>query len=219
MLGGDEEFSVALGTLDWAFSVADHAPVRERTEPAGDAIADLGVMRGISDHAALAYAAAPDLELGLDQRHQNCTRRRERKRRWQHYLETDEARVANHEPNRLGHVLGCQITRVEAFEHDYAPVLTEPPVELTASNIDGVDTRRAALQQHVGEPARRSADVEANTVVRVEVELIESIRQLDTASRDPRMGLTAHLDICVLGDRGPGLVEPLVIGKDSAGAD
>ena len=43
MLGGDEEFAVALGTLDRAFSMADHAPARERAEPARYAIADLGV--------------------------------------------------------------------------------------------------------------------------------------------------------------------------------
>ena len=51
------------------------------------------------------------------------------------------------------------------------------------------------------------------------MKVVEAMGQLDTATRNPRMRFSTHLDFCVLGDRRTGLVEPPLIGKDSARAN
>src|SRR3546814_4451723 len=70
---------------------------------------------------------------------------------------------------------------------------------LAASDVDGIDLRRAARQRHVGEAAGRGADVEAAEAGGVDREAVEGMRQLDAAARYPGMILAAQRDRRMLG--------------------
>ena len=82
-----------------------------------------------------------------------------------------------------------QITGVQPLHDQDAGVLAQAPVELPVTDVDRDHHRRSALEQAVGEAAGRGADVEAATPVDVDLELGESVLELDPASRDELFGL------------------------------
>ena len=67
--------------------------------------------------------------------------------------------------------------------------------------IDREHPRRAARQQHVGEPAGRAADVHRDRAGGIEREVVERMRQLDAPARDPRMIAPAHFERGIGRDR------------------
>jgi hypothetical protein len=69
---------------------------------------------------------------------------------------------------------------------DFAARL-EARMQLPGSDIDGVNTARAALQEQLGKPAGRRADVETDAVRDVEMKVVERRRKLDPAARDIRV--------------------------------
>ena len=68
--------------------------------------------------------------------------------------------VDDREVDRLGQGRGGQGARVRPLHRDDARVATERLGELAATHVESVDAARAALQQDVGEAARRGADIE-----------------------------------------------------------
>ena len=118
--------------------------------------------RLVADDAALADLVAADLELRLDQRDDRLARRRPQQLGdpRQHERQRDERHVDHREVARLGDPREIEVADVLALEHDDARVLAERPRELAVADVDRVDPRRAAAQQHVGEAAGRRADVE-----------------------------------------------------------
>ena len=80
-----------------------------------------------------------------------------------------------------------QMARVQPFVDDDARILPQLPGELAVADIDRIDPRGAARQQHVGEAAGRGADIEGDLSVDRDREMIERVSQLDAAPRDPRM--------------------------------
>src|SRR5438874_6719297 len=61
-------------------------------------------------------------------------------------------------------------------------------MQLLVPDIDGIDTARTALEQHVGKTTSRRADVETDTVPGVDLRMIESGCELHAATRDVRVG-------------------------------
>ena len=57
-------------------------------------------------------------------------------------------------------------------------------MELAAPDVEGDHARRAALEQDVREAAGRGTDVERVPPGRVDVELVEGVRELVAAARD-----------------------------------
>ena len=87
-----------------------------------------------------------------------------------------------------------QLSGVRPLEHGHARVVAEPFVELAAADVESDHPRRAALEQDVGEAAGRGADVERVAPGRVDVELVEGVRELLPAARDePRRPLDDEL--------------------------
>src|SRR5207244_5044168 len=93
-----------------------------------------------------------------------------------------ERDIADDELRREGQLR--HVARVRSFKNDHARVFANPRVELAVTDVERDHTRRAPLKQHVGETARRGADVEAVAAGRIDVERIERIRQLDPPARD-----------------------------------
>ena len=85
------------------------------------------------------------------------------------------------------------------------------------SHIDGIDFGRALGEQHIGEPARRCADIEGHHAGYINREMIERMRQLDATTRYPRMVLGFDLDLLIVGKRRARLVELAVAAPYLAG--
>src|SRR3546814_19028808 len=56
---------------------------------------------------------------------------------------------------------------------------------LVGAAIDRIDPRRAFGQQHVGEAAGRASYIHRYGVIHVPAEMIQGVRQLDPAARNP----------------------------------
>ena len=88
--------------------------------------------------------------------------RRKRRDRRQDQLQRDERDVDGDELDRLVEVLRLQIARVDLLAIDHARIVAQRDVELSVADVDRVHLRRAVLQHHVREAARRRADVRAD---------------------------------------------------------
>ena len=79
----------------------------------------------------------------------------------------------------------CELPRIRPLQRAYARVVAQTPGELPPADIDGVDARGAAAEQHINETARRGTQVQADRTGRVETESLQPGLQLDAAARDP----------------------------------
>src|SRR3546814_3103225 len=70
---------------------------------------------------------------------------------------------------------------------DHPVILPEFPGKLVGAAIDRIDPRRAFGQQHVGEAAGRASYIHRYGVIHVPAEMIQGVRQLDPAARNPGM--------------------------------
>ena len=65
----------------------------------------------------------------------------------------NEADIADRQIDWLAEIGQFEISGVEAFVHDDARIAAQLPVELAGADVDGMDARRAVLQQAIGEAA------------------------------------------------------------------
>jgi hypothetical protein len=71
---------------------------------------------------------------------------------------------------------------VEVLDHDDAFVVPQLPVQLTMADVERDHSNGTALKKDVGEAARRGADVQALATANVDVERIEGVGELESAS-------------------------------------
>ncbi len=86
-----------------------------------------------------------------------------------------------------GRSAGSSVRAFDALDDHDPRVVTEAPVELTVADVESNHTGRAASEQHVGESARRCADVERLPSVDRDAESVDRVRELDAAASDIRM--------------------------------
>ena len=142
--------------------------------------------RRIADDAALSHGRATRLELRLDQRHQPGSGRAERQRHGQRLRQRDEAHVGDERADRLRHEGAIEPARVATLERDDPRVGGKARVQLVVADVDRIDARRAAVEQHLGEAAGRGADVQGNDALDRETEMVEGGDQLRGSARHVR---------------------------------
>ncbi len=157
--------------------------------------------RGVPDDAALADLAASCLELRLHEGDDVAGGRRG--------AAATTGRMSRREMNDTSMVTMSNGARaggrsarvsVRAFMRSItidARIAAKLPIELAVADVERDDARRAALQQHVGEPARRSADVEGRASLDGNAERVERMRKLDPAAADVRMIGPATRHVCI----------------------
>ena len=74
---------------------------------------------------------------------------------------------------------------------DDARVPAQSRVKLAVPDVDRVHAPGSTLQEHVGEAAGRGAQVAADQIFRIELEVIEAVLQLESAARDVAERLAA----------------------------
>ena len=156
---------------------------------------------------------AVELELRLDQADEPSPLAGELEHVRQYKPLRNEAHIDDDRVRRFAERRCRERARVDAFERADARVRRETRVELSVTDIDGDDLRRAAREQDVGEASGRGADVEADEASRIEREGVERGGKLDSAPRRPGMRRLGF-DRRVTGNLFRGLLE-----RDSADAD
>src|SRR5687768_16480382 len=149
---------------------------------------------GVPDDAALADGFAASLELRLDEGHDFTPWRYQIEDRGENLLERDERDVDGSQRRSFLEETRIDRPGVHAL-HDHDPrVATQLLVELTSPYVDGVDTGSDVLQQAVREPAGRCADVHAHPASRIDLELVERMRELFSTTAHVRR-TAANLDL------------------------
>ena len=172
-----------------------------RLAPFGDQrhgdLVDHAGLHGRVANDTLRRLGPPGLELRLDQHERLPTRRGEPQGGRQREADGDERDVARHELGRerqLGERAG-----IHTLEHGHPCVAPHAIVELAVADVEGDHTRCASLEQNVGEPAGRRADVEAVEPVDVDAEQVECVCELVPGARDVRRRRN-HLELDVRRD-------------------
>src|SRR5690606_33144829 len=117
----------------------------------------------------------------------------------------DERDVDDDDVDRAGELRGREIPRVAPLDDDHARIISQPPVELTVTDVERDDPAGAALQQHVGEAAGGGADVERLSPLDGNAKGVERVRQLHAAAADIRMVRLYQLNRRVVCHLGAGL--------------
>jgi hypothetical protein len=147
---------------------------------------------GIAHHPAFADVPAAGLELRLDESHKPGILGGERQRRRQYRREANKARIASDHVDRLWDLDSGEIAGIQPLVNNDAWILPQFPGELAMTDVDGINARGAARQQHVGEAACRSADIEGCPPLNVDPEMVQGMKKLDPATRHP--GMVVPLD-------------------------
>src|SRR3546814_2234477 len=90
---------------------------------------------------------------------------------------------------------------------------------LVVAAIDRIDPRGALGQQHVGEAAGRASYIHCYCVSHVPAEMIQGVRQLDPAARNPGMIATPQFNRRIFGPRLSGLFDLSLARIDYTGKD
>lgn len=77
-----------------------------------------------------------------------------------------------------------QMPRVGSFHDDHTRILTEFPRQLALTDIDGMDTDRAVLQQAIGESTGRCPEVHSRKTSHIESELPQGMLEFLAAPAD-----------------------------------
>ena len=104
--------------------------------------------------------ARPGLELRLHEQHEVGVGGGAAHERGRDGAQRDEGQVGDREVDRAADVLGLEVAGVGALEHRDPRVGAQRPRELTTPDVDREHRRRAGLEQAVGEPAGRRAEIE-----------------------------------------------------------
>ena len=102
--------------------------------------------------------------------------------------------------------------RVRPLQHRDARIGAETRVQLPVADVERDHARRTALEEDVGEAARRGADVDALEAGGIDAEPVQPVRELLAAARDiRRRALDRELGVVLH------LVAGLVVAVDEAG--
>src|SRR5581483_10917660 len=138
----------------------------------------------IGDDAAAPDFAAPDFKLRLDERNDRRAIDKARGERRKYLCQRDEGYIYGCQIEEGRELKGVKVAGVLAFDDDDARILAQLPRQLIVTHINGPHTRRAVLQQTIGEAAGRSADIDADAVARIDMKLAERRFKLQAAATD-----------------------------------
>jgi hypothetical protein len=183
---------------------------------------------GVADNAALADVGATGLELRLDENDGGAfpgvgQRAERRENRRQNERGGDEGDVHGEEGSGWlrwhEEFAEGEEARVGALAEGDAGIIAERLGDLAVASIYSKDSGGAVLQHTVGEAAGGGADIDAGEAGEVDGPVGEGVLQLEAAAADVLEVGAEETDDCVGGDGGAGLVDALLVDKDTACED
>src|SRR6185369_7668231 len=191
----DKKFTVAVAARDRAVVPALHAQTQCRTAVA-QAFLDDGVERRIRDDSALAYLPRLQFELRLDQHQRRATGLEQGHQRRQDQGERNERQVAGDQVEVVAHLLRRELTRIDAFDRDYARIAPHFLVQLTMADVHSGHPCSAVLEQAVGEPTGGLPDVQADLAGHVDSAGRQRAFELQATARNvTRFGAVQQLHL------------------------
>ena len=103
--------------------------------------------------------------------------------------------------------------------HDHARIVAQLPGELAVADIDGMHQRRAVREQHIGEPAGRRADIEADAPLRRRARNARAHARASARRARPRGGPARAVQSGVLGQQVARLGDPPLAAEHVPGHD
>lgn len=154
--------------------------------------------RWVGDHPTTSVdLGASRFELRLDQEHHRSTRLAHRDERIDDQSERDERQVTDDDIDLTAEHVGVDPPHVGPFQIDDTRVGAESLVQLPATDVDGEDARRSALQNAVGEAARRRTSIEHHCAGDVDLELTQSVIEFEAAASDEPRRWSVHRETVV----------------------
>ncbi len=129
--------------------------------PAATCCEHVAMDRGVTDDPTLPDTGAAGLELRFDEEDEVGVGHRAASQRRGDREEGDEGEVGDGERYRTVHVIRVEVPHVHPVHRAHPRVRTQRPRELAATDVDREHLRGTALEQAVGEAARRGARVES----------------------------------------------------------
>ncbi len=150
----------------------------------------------------LPTAARPASNCGLISATSQAPGRAERQRHGQRLRQRDEAHVGDEGADGLRHEGAIEPARVATLERDDPGSAARRACSWSWPDVDGIDARRAAVEQHLGEAAGRGADVEGNDALHRKAEMVEGGDQLRGSARHVSSRRARQADGGIGGDAG-----------------
>ena len=150
---------------------------------AGDVVQHAPMLLRIGDDAAAPDFAAPDFKLRLDERNDRRVIGKARGERRKNLCKRDERYIYGCQIEAGRELKGIKVAGVLAFDDDDARILAQLPRQLIVADINRPHTRRAVLQQTIGEAPRRSTCIERSDPNDDEAECVQSRVELVSSAR------------------------------------
>lgn len=172
----------------------------------------------IEQEAAFLDFVPAGFEVGFKEDHAVGGRGQEGKDRRDNFQNRNKRDVHDQEADRFRDIFRGEGPGVGAFEEDNVRTVPQFGVELAVSDIDGVDSGRAAIEEDLSKPAAARADVQADFAGAGDLKPLKGRRQFFRAAADP-LRPRFDPDFGVGIDRMAGLVASESLDLDLAGED
>ena len=136
------------------------------------------------DSLALGDLLAAGLELRLDEQDHRRTPDAHSDKRADHALQRDEREIGDDGIDGPTDVYGLDLADVVAFEHEHPLIIADEWVQLTVTDVERDDGRRAGLEEAVGESTSGRTRVENASTADVDRERSQSSVQFLATSRN-----------------------------------
>src|SRR6478672_1989737 len=172
----------------------------------------------VAHNPAAAYVGGSELKLRLDQGEDHSVRSYQLEGIRQDQSQGNKGNVDHAEIDRFRNIRLAEKSRVELFPYDHARIAPDFPGQLPMANIDRVNLSRAFLEQTIGEPSSRSADIQRRNPVRRNRKMPE--RPLEFQSTAAHISrASVHRERCVRLDFGGSLIDHRVPDPYLSGHD
>ena len=95
----------------------------------------------------------------------------------------------------MRNIVRCQHARVDPFTDDHSRVVSQAPVQLTATDIQRDDAGGPAAEEHIGEAACRRPHIERASSGGIDAECVEPASEFQSAARkSPLAASSAMMD-------------------------
>src|SRR5215218_9105204 len=161
----------------------------EGTEIPSDAVYHRDVDLPVPHQASASYGLGSRLELGLDQQDRLPQRGSGREEAFERDRKRDEREVGHQKVGVERQIFCCQPAHVGPLHNDHAWIVTQRPVELAITYVDGEHPLGSSLQECVGKPSCRCSGIETGTSLHPHAKLVDGGVQFLAGPRHKAFGL------------------------------
>src|SRR5712692_6759224 len=131
----------------------------------------------------------------------------------------NEGNIHDDQVHDFANLLLSEVTGVSLLQQSDALILTEAKIDLPIARVHRNDAGCPVLQQAVGEPAGRGADIQTDFAANLDMPMLESLFQLEAATTDVLQVFAQESEVGLYIHAGAGLLDFLSINQHFASED